>query len=101
MSNELAKFLGSQRRHKTDVKIARQLAIAKKRGGSHPVYDKQPHRLAKHHAMDCGRPGCAMCGNPRHIHKDRLTAQEKRMFQDVDAQRDTRSNGLTQLKDSE
>lgn len=101
MSNELAKFLGSRRRHKTDVKIARQLAIAKKRGGSHPVYDKQPHRLAKHHAMDCGRPGCAMCGNPRHIHKDKLTAQEKRMFQDVESQRDTHSNGLTQPKDSE
>lgn len=101
MSNELAKFLGSRRRHKTDVKIARQLAIAKKRGGSHPVYDKQPHRLAKHHAMDCGRPGCAMCGNPRHIHKDRLTAQEKRLFQDVESRRDTHSNGLTQPKDSE
>lgn len=101
MSNELAKYLGSRRRHKTDVHIARQVAIAKKRGGSHPVYDKQPHRLAKHHAMDCGRTGCAMCGNPRHIHKDKLTAQEKRMFQDVEAQRDTRSNGLTQPKDSE
>jgi hypothetical protein len=35
-----------------------------------------------------------MCGNPRHIHKDSLTAQEKRMFQDVDHVRDTHSNGL-------
>jgi hypothetical protein len=104
MSNEQAKFLNSHRRHKTDVHIARQLAIAKKRGGSHPIYDKQPHRLAKHHAMDCGTPGCTLCGNPRRnawLKKDRLTAQEKRLFQDVEKQTDKHSNGLTTSKDSE
>ena len=100
MSNELAKFLGSRRRHKTDVKIARQLAIAKKRGGSHPVYDKQPHRLAKHHAMDCGQPGCMLCGNPRKIFKER-TAQEKRLFQDLEKTSDKHSNGLTTKEDDE
>lgn len=100
MSNELAKFLGSRRRHKTDVKIARQLAISRKKGSSHPLYDKQPHRLAKHRAMDCGRPGCAMCGNPRHIHKHSLTAQEKRLFQDTEALRHRHPNGSNQPKDS-
>lgn len=97
MSNEFAKFKNSKRRHKTDVAIARQLAIAKKRGGSHPIYDKQPHRLAKHRAMDCGTPGCSMCGNPRRnswFKKERLTAQERRQYQDVETVRDTHSNGI-------
>jgi hypothetical protein len=38
---------------------------------------KEPHRLAKHHAMDCGNPECYLCGNPRKTHKDKLTQQEK------------------------
>ena len=96
MSNDLAKFINSQRRHKTDVKIARQVQIARQHGlTSRDKAVKEPHRLAKHHAMDCGQPGCVMCGNPRHIHKDRLTAQEKRMFQDLEQIRDKHSNGFT------
>ena len=96
MSNDLAKFINSQRRHKTDVKISRQVQIARQHGlTSRDKAVKEPHRLAKHHAMDCGQPGCVMCGNPRHIHKDRLTAQEKRMFQDLEQIRDKHSNGIT------
>ena len=89
MSNDLAKFINSRRRHKTDVAIARQVRIAR----AHRTFNQrnvaQPHRLAKHHAMDCGNPGCFVCGNPRKTHKDRLTAQEKRLFQDLD--RETRN----------
>jgi hypothetical protein len=48
--------------------------------------------MAKHHAMDCGRPGCMMCGNPRKTFKE-VTAQEKRLFQDADTVRDRHSNG--------
>ena len=96
MANELAKYLNSRRRQQDENAVNRQLKIAKQHGSS--VSDnkvvKEPHRLAKHHAMDCGRPGCAMCGNPRHIHKDRLTAQEKRLFQDVEQITDRHSNGL-------
>ena len=95
MSNDLAKFINSKRRHKTDVAIARQVKIAK----SHATYNqrniKQKHRLAKHHAMDCGNPHCYLCGNPRKTHKDKLTQQEKRLFQNVEVIRDTHSNGLT------
>jgi len=95
MSNELAKFINSRRRHKTDVAIARQINIARQHGlGFSDKHIKEPHRHAKHHAMDCGQPGCMLCGNPRKTHKDRLTAQEKRLFQDVEAQRDRHSNGL-------
>jgi len=101
VSNELAKFLGSRRRHKTDVKIARQVQIARQHGlTSQDRHIAQPHRHAKHHAMDCGNPGCFLCGNPRKTTKE-ITAQEKRLFQDVELQRDTHSNGLTQPKDLE
>ena len=101
MSNDLAKFINSRRRHKTDVKIARQVQIARQHGlTNRDKAVREPHRMAKHHAMDCGRPGCMMCGNPRKTTKE-ITAQEKRLFQDVEVQRDTHSNGLTQPKDSE
>ena len=101
MSNEQAKFLNSRRRHKNDVAIARQVRIAK----SHSHFDimhvgiKQPHRLSKHHAMDCGNPKCFLCGNPRKTHKDKLTRQEKRLFQDLDKLNDRHSNGLPKNSD--
>ena len=96
MSNDLAKFINSQRRHKTDVKIARQVQIARQHGlTSKDKAVKEPHRMAKHHAMDCGNPGCYLCGNPRKSHKDRLTPQEKRLFQDLERTTDKHSNGIT------
>ena len=94
MANEFAKYKNSHRRHKTDVAIARQVKIAR----SHSTYNnrniRQSHRLAKHHAMDCGNPKCYLCGNPRKTHKDRLTAQEKRLFQDLEIKQGKHSNGL-------
>ena len=100
MSNDLAKYINSRRRHKTDVAIARQVKIAKQHGltvGDKHI--KEPHRHAKHHAMDCGNPKCMMCGNPRRnawFKKERLTAQERRLFQDLDHKRDQHSNGLAE-----
>ena len=44
--------------------------------------------------MDCGRPECYLCGNPRKTHKDKLTQQEKRLFQDLEKTTDKHSNGL-------
>lgn len=97
MSNELARFINSRRRHKTDVAVARQLKIAM--ASHHPAFPpgriiKQPHRLHKRRAMDCGNPQCYLCGNPRKTHKDKLTAQEKRLFQDLEQTSDRHSNGL-------
>jgi hypothetical protein len=92
MANEFAKFKNSSRGHKTEVAIARQVKIAKAHGASTKVL-KQPHRLAKRHAMDCGNPACYLCGNPRKTHKDRLTAQEKKLFQDLDSLNHHHSNG--------
>lgn len=94
MANEFAKFKNSKRRHRDDIAIARQVKIAKQHGLT--VNDravKQPHRMAKHHAMDCGQPGCMLCGNPRKVFKE-LTQQEKKLFQDLDTVRDKHSNGL-------
>ena len=96
MSNELARFVNSRRRHKTDVAVARQVKIARAHNSSAV---KQPHRLAKRHAMDCGNPRCFLCGNPRNTHKDRLTQQEKRLFQDVEKTRDKHTNGLPKDQD--
>jgi hypothetical protein len=96
MANEQAKYLNSRRRFKDETAVKKQLKIAKQHNSfadGNKVL-KEPHRLAKHHAMDCGRPGCAMCGNPRHIHKDSLTAQEKRLFQDTEKITDRHNNGL-------
>jgi hypothetical protein len=50
--------------------------------------------------MDCGNPECFMCGNPRKTHKDKLTAQEKRLFQDVEKITDKRSNGVDNDKEN-
>jgi len=95
MSNETAKYINSRRRHKNDVAIARQVKIAKAHGLTNKDKAiKEPHRLAKHHVMDCGNPQCPLCGNPRRTHKDTLTAQEKRLFQDVDKTTDRHSNGI-------
>lgn len=100
MSNEFAKYKNSKRRHKNDVAIARQVRIAKQHGlGFHDQAIKEPHRLEKHHVMDCGNPDCYLCGNPRKTHKDKLTAQEKRMFQDADKITDRHSNGLLRDQD--
>ena len=95
MANELAKFLNSQRRYRDETAVKKQVKIAKAHGLTHKDKAvKEPHRLAKHHVMDCGNPQCPLCGNPRRTHKDTLTAQEKRLYQDVEKTSDKYSNGL-------
>ena len=74
MSKPEDKIKHSTRLHNEEVKIAKQVKIAK--ASNHTKYLKEPHRLAKHHAMDCGTPGCMMCGNPRKTFKEK-TIQEK------------------------
>jgi hypothetical protein len=96
MANERAKYLNSRRRQKDENAVKKQLKIARQHN-SFPDENKvlkEPHRLTKHHAMDCGNPACFMCGNPRKTHKDKLTAQEKRIFQDAEKTSDRHSNGL-------
>lgn len=99
MSNEQTKIKTSKRRHRDETAVKRQVKIAKQNGlGFNDEVIKEPHRLAKRHAMDCGDPGCILCGNPRRNKmfktKDKLTMQERRMFQDTEATNDKHSNGL-------
>jgi hypothetical protein len=94
MANEQAKYLNSRRRHKDEAAVRKQVKIAKQHGLTNKDKAvKEPHRLAKHHAMDCGNPECYLCGNPRKTHKDKLTVQEKKLFQDAEEHRDRHSNG--------
>jgi len=96
MSTEQDKFKHSRRLQKDDNAIKKQVKIAKEHRVSeyNPGEVQQPHRYNKRHAMDCGNPECFMCGNPRKTHKDKLTAQEKRLFQDTEKITDKHSNGL-------
>jgi hypothetical protein len=76
MSRDEDRIKHSKRLHKDEAAIAKQVKIAK----THGVPVDNPHKFAKHHAMDCGVPNCPMCANPRHnkTTKDHLTIQEKR-----------------------
>ena len=73
MSNPDQKAKHANRIHKKEVKIEKQRKIAKTYG----IEEKEPHRYAKHHALDCGNPKCVMCANPRKVFKEK-TIQEKK-----------------------
>lgn len=73
MSHEDAKIKHSKRLHDDETHIKKQVRIAKAYG----VPVTEPHRLAKHHVMDCGNPKCMMCGNPRKVFGEK-TIQEKK-----------------------
>ena len=73
MSHEDAKIKHSKRLHDDETHIKKQVKIAK----AHGIPVTEPHRLAKHHVMDCGNPKCVMCGNPRKVFGEK-TIQEKK-----------------------
>ena len=89
MSDTNSKFKHSKRLQKDQNAINKQLKIAK----AFNVPVEEPHKLAKHHVLNCGNPKCVMCGNPRKMFKE-PTTQERRLFQDPDAPNDRHSNGL-------
>ena len=89
MSKEQDKIKHSKRLLKDENAVKKQTKIAKDFG----IPVTEPHKFAKHHAMNCGNPKCIMCSNPRKTFKE-LTQQEKRMFQDVEKITDKHSNGL-------
>jgi hypothetical protein len=76
MSHEEDKFKHSKRLHDDETKVQKQVKIAKAYG----VPVKEPHKLAKKHALNCGNPNCVMCMNPRKSFKE-STIQEKRFDQ--------------------
>ena len=89
MSTEQDKIKHSKRIQKDENAVKKQTKIAKTFG----VPITEPHKFAKHHAMNCGNPDCVMCMNPRKSFNE-LTQQEKKFDQDVDHPSNRRSNGL-------
>jgi len=89
MSNDVDKIKNSRRRLKDENAVAKQVKIAK----AYNIPIEEPHKLAKHHATNCGNPKCIMCSNPRKMFKE-LSMQERRLFQDIDTPNDKHSNGL-------
>jgi hypothetical protein len=71
MSTEEDKIKRSKRMQKDECAVAKQVKIAKSAG----MDVKEAHKFAKKHAMDCGTPGCFLCGNARP--HDGPTVQEK------------------------
>lgn len=67
----------AKRLQRTANAIKKQLRIAKAMGMNHIL--KQPHRLAKHHALDCGNPECLVCHSEKVFRKP--TLQEKKFIQ--------------------
>ena len=65
------------RLQRTTNAINKQLRIAKSLGMTHLL--KQPHRLAKHHALDCGNPKCLVCHSEKVFNKP--TFQERKFIQ--------------------
>lgn len=95
MSHDASKIKNSRRRHRDETAIAKQLRISKQHSRN-SIYEKEPHRLIKHHAMDCGNPKCSLCGNPRRnvwAKKHRLTNQERKFLQNLDQTRRQHWNG--------
>lgn len=76
MSHEEDKFNHSRRLHKDQVAIDKQIKIAKEFG----IPVKEPHKLHKHHVMNCGNPDCFMCANPRKVWGEK-TMQERKFEQ--------------------
>ena len=95
MSDEQVKVKHSKRIQQKETHVQKQAKILKQyQSHSEPVNQllKEPHRLAKRHALNCGNPKCVMCANPRKTFKE-LTIQEKRHFQELEVARLRHSNG--------
>jgi hypothetical protein len=80
MSTEADKLKHSRRLLKDDNAIHKQLKIAKEMGHmGHTKYIREPHRLSKHHALDCGNPKCIICHSEKVFGEK--TIQEQRFDQ--------------------
>lgn len=77
------------RRSETNRIIERQCRIAK--NVSPPAISKPRHKYAKQHALDCGKPKCPLCGNPRKALKQK-TLKEKQFIKNTNL--DFKNNNL-------
>lgn len=82
MSNEQERIKHSRRISKTRDAEIRQVQIAR----AHGITVREYHRYAKQHAMNCGRPHCMLCSNPRRTWREK-TIQEKSFEKQIAADR--------------
>jgi len=73
VSKDEDKIKHSKRLLKDENAIKKQVKIAK----SHGMPVENAHGFAKHHVMDCGQPGCVICGNRRKVFGERTVQEEK------------------------
>ena len=73
MSKDEDKIKHSKRLLKDENAIKKQVKIAK----SHGMPVENTHGFAKHHVMDCGQPGCVICGNRRKVFGEKTVQEEK------------------------
>ena len=78
MSEPEQRLKHSRRISKKRSATLKQVKIAQ----AHGITVKEYHRYAKHHAMNCGRPHCMLCTNPRRTWGEK-TMQEKRFEQQI------------------
>ena len=82
MSFESDKTKHGKRIQQKDRHIQRQVSHYKliwPRDAYENRHVKEPHRLAKRNAFNCGNPDCMYCMNPRKAFKER-TIQEKKFY---------------------
>ena len=89
MSAEQDKIKKNKRIQKDENAVKKQIKIAKTFG----VPVTEPHKFAKHHALDCGNPKCLLCSGEKVLGVKSI--KERRLEQDLDNISDRRSNGLT------
>ena len=73
MSKDEDKIKHSKRLLKDTNAINKQIKIAK----AHGLPVENTHGFAKHHAMDCGQPGCVVCGNRRKVWGEKTVQEQK------------------------
>jgi len=66
----------AQRLHRTANAIKKQLRIAKQSVWHNSKLLTQPHRMAKHHALDCGNPKCLVCHSEKIFNKPSIQEQK-------------------------
>jgi hypothetical protein len=64
--------------------IERQLDIAKTNHHGYYENDNNRHKLHKKHAMNCGKPNCLMCMNPRKAFGEKTWQEVKFECKEID-----------------
>jgi hypothetical protein len=88
MSTEQDKIKKNKRMQKDENAVKKQTKIAKTFG----IPVTEPHKFAKHHALDCGNPKCLLCSGAKVLGLKSI--KERQSQQDLDNISDRRSNGL-------